>query len=317
MTGPDRVEQFRVDIAASPDAFERLLDAQAAAPIEAIDHAQRICCTGLGSSRFAAEIVVGRLRAEGRSAWAELASTDQTAATAPAADLTLVAISASGRTPEVIAAAQRHRGTSRVVAITNDPASPLAAVADAVVPLHAGPEASGIACRTFRATLAALALLTGTAEVAELRPLVSALRARLATSRAWVRSAADALDGAPAIDVLADAALAGLAGQAALMLREAPRLPAHAGATGEWLHVGVYLAWPGLVVLRYPGDAADGELVRVLRARGATLVDVPPTGGPGLATPLASAIVSSLDAELLATELWSRSSASAPNDKAP
>ena len=51
------------------------------------------------------------------------------------------------------------------------------------MPLHAGLEASGIACRTFRATLAALALLTGTVEVAKLRPLVSALRARFATSR--------------------------------------------------------------------------------------------------------------------------------------
>ena len=38
--------------------------------------------------------------------------------------------------------------------------------------------------------------------------------------------------------------------------------------TADWLHVGVYLAWPGHVVLRIPGSAADAEVERTLDARG-------------------------------------------------
>ena len=71
------------------------------------------------------------------------------------------AISASGRTAEVMAAARRHRGQSLVVAVTNDPESALASEADHVLPLLAGSEASGIATRTFRATVAVLAMLGG------------------------------------------------------------------------------------------------------------------------------------------------------------
>ncbi len=67
------------------------------------------------------------------------------------------------------------------------------------------------------------------------------------------------------------------------MLRESPRLPAHACDTADWLHVGVYLAWPGHVVLRFPGSAADAELERTLAARGVRLVDTPPLELPASA----------------------------------
>lgn len=306
----DRVARFRADIAASPDALARLLAATAPTPIPAD---RRICLTGLGSSRYAADVVAGQLRAAGRSAWAELAS--GSGRTAPADDLTLVAISASGGTPEVIEAARRHRGRSRVIAVTNGPESALAAAADVVVPLLAGEEVAGIAGRTFRATLAVLTLLGG-APVAALGDLPEAIATRIPTSGAWATGAADALDRSPAIDVLADASLGGLAEQAALMLREGPRLPAHAGETADWLHVGVYLAWPGHAILRFPGSAADTALEAVVAARGVRLVDAPVDGGAPLVTdggdPLAgviAAIIGSVDAELLAAQLWGRTSA--------
>jgi glucosamine--fructose-6-phosphate aminotransferase (isomerizing) len=311
MTGDDRVAQFRADIEASPEALATLL---AEAPPTPVPADGRICLTGLGSSRYAADIVAGAWRAQGRTAWSELASGEQR--TRPAADLTLIAISASGGTPEVVDAARRHRGTSRVIAVTNRADSALAAAADDVVLLHAGTESSGIACRTFRATLAVLHLLGGGSRLA-LQPLPDALAARLPRSTDWATGAADAIDGAPAIDVLADAGLSGLAEQAALMLREAPRLPAHAGDTADWLHVGVYLAWPGHVVVRYPGSAADAELERTLQARGVRLLDVPGASGRGAGEggdPIARAIVTSIDAELLAHALWSRASAETQAD---
>lgn len=313
MTVDDRVAAFRADIAASPEALARLLDAVPPTPVDA---ARRLCLTGLGSSRYAADIVAAQLRDAGRTAWSELAS--GSARTRPAADLTVVAISASGGTPEVVEVARRHQGTSEVLAVTNRAESALSGAADQTIELRAGAESAGIACRTFRATIAALAMLTGTRPGA-LRHLPDALAARIPASSGWAAETADALDGAPAIDVLADAALGGLAEQAALMLREAPRLPAHAGDTADWLHVGVYLAWPGHVVLRIPGSAADVELERTLAARGVRLIDTPPIAPAGAASANAAAIgraiLASVDAELLAAELWARTTGT--DNKAP
>lgn len=309
----DRVAQFRADIAASPDALARLLDGPMPATIPA---AQRICFIGLGSSRYAADLVAGELRSRGRSAWSELASGSHR--TQPARDLTFVAISASGGTPEVIDAARRHGGTSHVIAVTNRPDSVLAGVADQVVPLLAGDEASGIACRTFRATLVALAKLGGAGgdQASALQGLPPLLAQRLPLSADWARHKADAIDGAASIDVLADASLLGVAEQAALMLREGPRLPSHAFETADWLHVGIYLAWPGHVVLRFPGSDADGVVRDVQTTRGIWLVDAPPL--PDAATdPVSRAVLASLDAELLAAEAWSRADARTTDDKAP
>jgi len=301
----DRVALFEADIAASPSALAALLDTWVAPDL---GDRPRVVFIGLGSSRFAALVVAAQVRAVGATAWVEYASTS--APTGPAEDLVVVAISASGRTREVLDAAARHRGLSLVIAVTNDPASPLAALADHVLPLHAGEETAGIAARTFRATVAALALLTGVASEASLRPAVGALAHRLATSDAWCPPIVDALGRAPSIDVLADAALLGLAEQAALMLREAPRLLAHAYESGDWLHTGVYLAVPGHRVLLYRGAASDDDVIDTVTRRGGLVASVAPTGG----AVIVRAIVESVVAERVAADLWRRASA---HDKVP
>src|ERR671921_2877943 len=73
---------------------------------------------------------------------------------------TVLALSQSGQTPDVIAHVERARAAGALtVALTNDPASDLAAAADAVLPLAAGPELSIAATKTYSNTVAALALL--------------------------------------------------------------------------------------------------------------------------------------------------------------
>jgi fructoselysine-6-P-deglycase FrlB-like protein len=297
----DRVTDFEADIAASADSLADSLAAWGSA-IHPIAAGRRICFAGLGSSRYAAMVVAGDLRARGRTAWVEHAG----GGTAPADDLVFVAISSSGRTPEVVEAARAHRSMSQVIAVTNRPDSPLAAVADRVVSLGAGEETSGIACRTFRATIAALALLGGT-DPADLDDVPAGLAERqAAAARSRVAEAAGALDHAPAIDVLAPSPLLGIAEQAALVLREAPRLPAHAFESADWLHVGVYQAWPGHRILRFVGSPADAEIDAVAARRGVEVVDIAPVGPTS--RPLAEAIVRSIDAECLALELWHRTS---------
>jgi glucosamine--fructose-6-phosphate aminotransferase (isomerizing) len=72
----------------------------------------------------------------------------------------VVALSQSGRTPDVVDYVQRAtaRG-AHAIAITNDPASELGEAADAVLPLDAGPERAVAATKTYLNQVAALALL--------------------------------------------------------------------------------------------------------------------------------------------------------------
>lgn len=302
----DRVATFAADLDESAAALRRLLDAWH--PID-LGGRSEIVIAGLGSSRFAGLVVADRLRAQGRSAWVDVAAMGS--GTAPGADRVLMAVSASGRTPEVLAAAERHRGHSLVVAVTNRASSPLAQVADVVVPLRAGDEMAGIACRSYRATLVALGLLTGVADVEGLRRLEAplAMGALDPTTTVATEAIVDALDGAPAIDVVAPAPLLGAAEQTALMLRELPRVAAHAAETGEWLHTDVYLAWPGHRALRIPGSAADDEVADTVRRRGGVLVDLPLPGDAATADPIGRAILASIAAERVALCLWRRVSA--------
>ncbi len=306
----DRPDLLRDDILAGPAALARLFrayeapDSPLSTVLSSLPPSGRFALTGMGSSRYAALLVASEMRAAGTPAWVEYASTGTP--TAPSPDLIFVAISASGRTAEVVAAARRHRGQSLVVAVTNDPASALASEADHVLPLHAGVEGSGIATRTFRATVAVLTMLGGRSP-ASLSKTVAELAVAIESAEPWVTETAGAIDGVPAIDVLADAGILGLADQAALMLREAPRLPATAHDTGDWLHTAVYLAIPGHRVLLFPGAAADAEVIATIERRGGRVISVPSTVAD--ADPIHRAIVESVTFELLAAELWRRTSA--------
>jgi hypothetical protein len=109
--------------------------------------------------------------------------------------------------------------------------------------------------------------------------------------------------------------LCGSAEQSALMLREVPRVHAHASETGDWSLVDVYLSKrPGLGLLILRGSAWEGEVMEWVTARSCPVVTV---GGalPGAALDVTipcadDAVVRTLAevrvAELLAAELYSR-----------
>jgi glucosamine--fructose-6-phosphate aminotransferase (isomerizing) len=73
----------------------------------------------------------------------------------------VIGISQSGQSPDIVAVlAEGRRQGAPALAITNNPASPLAAEGDFVIPLHAGEERAVAATKTYTAELAALALLS-------------------------------------------------------------------------------------------------------------------------------------------------------------
>src|SRR3954466_4218480 len=75
-------------------------------------------------------------------------------------DSLVIALSQSGRTPDVIEYVEcARRAGAFTVAITNDVESDLAEAAEAVLPLGAGEEKAVAATKTYLNTLAALVLL--------------------------------------------------------------------------------------------------------------------------------------------------------------
>ncbi|KZC42664.1 iron dicitrate transport regulator FecR, partial [Rhodanobacter sp. FW510-R12] len=94
-----------------------------------------------------------------------------------------IAISQSGKSPDLLRNAQAAKvAGARVLALVNVEDSPLAALADTVIPLHAGPERSVAATKSYIAALAAVLHLCarwrGDGELgAALRALPDALRA--------------------------------------------------------------------------------------------------------------------------------------------
>jgi len=75
-------------------------------------------------------------------------------------DSVVIALSQSGQTPDVVAYAERARAQgARTIALTNEPESDLARLAEISLPLAAGSERSVAASKTYLNMLAALALL--------------------------------------------------------------------------------------------------------------------------------------------------------------
>lgn len=72
----------------------------------------------------------------------------------------VVGISQSGQSPDILAVLEEGKRQGRpTLAISNDGASPLAALADHVIELHAGSEQSVAATKTYTAELAVMAML--------------------------------------------------------------------------------------------------------------------------------------------------------------
>jgi glucosamine--fructose-6-phosphate aminotransferase (isomerizing) len=82
----------------------------------------------------------------------------------------VVGVSQSGRSPDIVSVLEAgRRDGSLTVAITNEPGSPLARAAEAVLPLAAGPERAVAATKTYTASLGALAMLSAALEGTDAR----------------------------------------------------------------------------------------------------------------------------------------------------
>lgn len=212
-------------------------------------------------------------------------------------DQPFILISQSGKSPDLIASAEAAKAAGAfVIALVNDEASPLAALAEVVVPLCAGPETSVAATKSYIATLAALAHLASVwGEDDDLKASITALPDALHTARV--------ADWSPGVDLFADAQslfvlgrglTLGIAQEAALKLKETSGIHGEAFSIAEVAHGPMALVKAGFPVLVFPPlDKAVVGLDKTLSlfaARGAKIA-VAGGGYDGtLALPLASGL---------------------------
>jgi glucosamine--fructose-6-phosphate aminotransferase (isomerizing) len=275
-------ELYLADLEAKPAALAGLAATlKEADPFDRLPKdIRRVLFLGMGSSRYAAGVAALRLRAAGVDAYADYASA---AATYPAGPGTLVVpISATGGSRETLDALARYAGgPSFVAAITNALDSPITERADLVIPMHAGEERGGVACRTFQHTLALLlaleAQLTRTDRdlPALLGQAAEAAEDLLERRDEWLPLALELLDGPHGVYTIAPAERLSSAEQSALMLREGPRRPADACETGDWSHVDVYLTKTlDYRALLFPGSRYDAQAMDWVRERNSTVITV-------------------------------------------
>jgi len=198
-------------------------------------------------------------------------------------DMLCLAISQSGRSPDLLAAARAARDSGAiVVALVNDPDSPLAEIASVVLPQGAGPEKSAAATKSFITSLSAIAQMIAlwsddAALTAALPQLPSAL------AQAWQE------DWSPCREMLLTAdhlytigrgLHLAIAQEAAHKLKETCMIHAEAYSSAEVLHGPNELAGEDFPVLLFRSeDASDASVVEAARRLGAQGAWVMTAGG--------------------------------------
>lgn len=274
---------FEADLRAKPAVLRDLAASlEQADPWAGLGEVRRVLFIGMGSSAFAAGACTTRLLAKGFPAVSTLASSTMLPATMPG-DV-VIAVSASGRSKETIAAVHAYRQSAGegtpIVLLTNDEAIDGDGYA-AVVQMQAGVEAGGVACRSFQHTLVQLLALQRHLIGLErdlpalIRSVADASEDLIVRADDWIQLATDLLVGPQGTHVVAPAHRLSSAQQSALMLREGPRRQAYACETGDWSHIDVYLTkTTDYRMLLLAGSDWDGQAMDWIRERGSTVLAV-------------------------------------------
>lgn len=290
------------EAAEAPDAVRRLLQRRPALealaaelrrvpPRAAVTLARGSSDNAATVARYAIETRVGRLTSSLSPSIASVYG-----AMPDLAGALVLAVSQSGRSPDLVTSAEQARARgARVVTLVNDEASPLAELGAPCLPLCAGPERSVAATKSFIASVASLLLLVAEwAEDGELRTALDLLPDQLDT--AW------ALDWSPALEPLVDARhlyvvargpALGIAQEMALKMKETCGLHAEAFSAAEVRHGPMAIVQAGFPVLLLGQDDAGrdsvAELAPMFAERGATVLHAGIGGAPGVALPAQAA----------------------------
>jgi glucosamine--fructose-6-phosphate aminotransferase (isomerizing) len=199
-------------------------------------------------------------------------------AQARAESLLCIAISQSGRSPDLLAGIEAAKqGGAVTLALVNETDSPLAGLVDHVLPLQAGPERSVAATKSFIGSLSALLALVATwSGDAELENALAGAPEGLAQAwqADWSALVAGLVD-VRGLYVVGRGLGLGIAQEAALKLKEVCRLHAEPFSAAEVRHGPFALVGPDFPLLVFrQGDETEESvdaLVRDAAGHGAPL----------------------------------------------
>ena len=165
-----------------------------------------------------------------------------------------IAISQSGKSPDLLAATRNAKDSGALtVALCNTIDSPLMQLVDVAVPLHAGPERSVAATKSYITSLSCIAQLLAN-WVEDRRLLATLPQVPEMLARAWEcdwTRAVETLRGAVNLFVVARGFGLGIAQEAALKLKETCGLHAEAFSSAEVKHGPMALVRAGFPVLLF------------------------------------------------------------------
>ena len=172
-----------------------------------------------------------------------------------------LAISQSGRSPDILAGVEAaKKAGAHAVALVNAEESPLAALADTVLPLMAGPELSVAATKSYIAALAGLVhLVAAWSEDRELSEALDAAPGQLeqAWSADW-SALTERLVDVRGLYVIGRGLGLGIAQEAALKFKETCGLHAEAFSAAEMRHGPMALVGPGFPLVVF-GQSDETE----------------------------------------------------------
>lgn len=230
-----------------------------------------IVFSGIGASWYALLPAVRELRRAGRRAFA-----------VPAPELAIarglgdayVLVSQSGASTEMLAAAHALDGEA-VYAVSMHADGPLSRAARHWLPIGLF-EDTAVSTRAYTATLQALGLLSATVTgggLAAWEAIPELARETLDRSDPGAQAFAERLAGVGAVDCVGGGAALASAGEAALLAREALRLPAAAAETRQYLHGPLEAVAEGFGSILF-GAGRELELAHTLVSLGATVCAV-------------------------------------------
>jgi glutamine---fructose-6-phosphate transaminase (isomerizing) len=246
-------------------------------------HYDRVVLTGMGSSHFAALPSWRRLVEAGYPAWWVDTGQLLDSPRLITPGTLLIVTSQSGASAETVAVLESRKSvapTATLIAITNDPASPLARQADALMPLHSGAEAT-VSTKSYLNSLAAHLRIASLLTAGPTQDAADAVKTTTESGPfPLLHAAAAGLTAAPdgRLAYIGYGDHSATALYAALITKEAAKIPAEGFAGGQFRHGPLELAGPGLTAVLFGGDAPVNpsllQLGRDLLASGSAVLAV-------------------------------------------
>ncbi len=265
---------YVAEIREQPQALATLLEHDPARQVASLDVSRfrRVILSGMGASHYATHPAWLILVQAGVPAWwIETGELLHHARELIGPDTLLWLTSQSGYSAEITTLLTTHgaRRPRRLVALTNDPGSPLALAADLPVEIHAGHE-EAVSTKSYvnslvAAQLLALSLVGAEDPRPDLERTIAGMDEFLGVAcDRNLEAVAEALGEPRQLVTLARGEALHAAWTGALILKEAARCPAEGMSAGQFRHGPLELAGPDLTAILLEGSGDTAALNRGL-----------------------------------------------------